>query len=303
MMSDVLDVAIGLVLAWFLLSLAVSAVNESIAWLLRARAKVLWRALGRLFTDVDLTGKFSSLVLKLPDSADVLAHTDTLGVTSTADPMLQEFHDRLSGRVPDPGVKRGKTGISNIPAEVVSDTVQSMAAATVTKASLLAVIGEGEPFREVVDEHLAAATPLEEATATALIPAEHRTAFAQAWQRAERVITVEDLAAVVAGNKALADRIALAVAGLREGEKVRATRQEMERWFNGAMEGAGRIYRRQNRKIAAAIALPIVFLANTDSIGLLSRLREDRDLRAAAATAAAEWAAEPLCGTSRVPPT
>ncbi len=60
------------------------------------------------------------------------------------------------------------------------------------------------------------------------------------------------------------------------------------------MEGAGRIYRRQNRKIAAAIALPIVFLANTDSIGLLSRLREDRDLRAAAATAAAEWAAEPL---------
>ena len=46
-----LDVVIGLVFVWFLLSLAVSAVNETFAWLTRVRAKQLWQAVARVVDD------------------------------------------------------------------------------------------------------------------------------------------------------------------------------------------------------------------------------------------------------------
>ena len=52
--SEILDVAIGLVLVWFLLSIAVSGINEAFSWLTRMRAKQLWRTLAGI---VDSTVK------------------------------------------------------------------------------------------------------------------------------------------------------------------------------------------------------------------------------------------------------
>ena len=52
--SEILDVAIGLVLVWFLLSIAVSGINEAFSWLTRMRAQQLWRLLAGI---VDSTVK------------------------------------------------------------------------------------------------------------------------------------------------------------------------------------------------------------------------------------------------------
>ena len=56
--SEILDVAIGLVLVWFLLSIAVSGINEAFSWLTRMRAKQLWRTLAGI---VDSTVKPQAL--------------------------------------------------------------------------------------------------------------------------------------------------------------------------------------------------------------------------------------------------
>ncbi len=47
--SQVLEVVIGVVFVWFLLSMAVSAVNQAFSWLTRVRAKLLWHSLAGLF--------------------------------------------------------------------------------------------------------------------------------------------------------------------------------------------------------------------------------------------------------------
>ena len=48
MNSDVLNVAIGVVFVWFLLSVVLSAVNEGLALVTHVRAKHLWLGIGRL---------------------------------------------------------------------------------------------------------------------------------------------------------------------------------------------------------------------------------------------------------------
>ena len=81
-------------------------------------------------------------------------------------------------------------------------------------------------------------------------------------------------------------------------------RQEIERWFDGSMDALSRFYRRQNRKIVAIIAVPIVLLANADVFDIVTRLREDQALRAAAASVAAGELAVDLdvvCGADAEP--
>ena len=116
------------------------------------------------------------------------------------------------------------------------------------------------------------------------------------------VVTIDDLEALLGGNHTLTARLRAAVVGLNEREAVVRAREEIERWFEGSMDALSRFYRRQNRKIVALIAVPIVLLANADVFDLVTRLREDQALRAAAASSAAGWAAEPLTEEACPPP-
>ncbi len=51
--NDLLDLAIGLVFVWFILSLVISVVNEAIVLIFRIRAKHLWLGIGRLVSPRD----------------------------------------------------------------------------------------------------------------------------------------------------------------------------------------------------------------------------------------------------------
>ena len=66
--SDLIDVIIGVVFAWFLLSLIVSAVNESFTWATKARSKLLWRALGQMFDNgvKAADARLRTIVVELP---------------------------------------------------------------------------------------------------------------------------------------------------------------------------------------------------------------------------------------------
>jgi hypothetical protein len=51
--NDLLDLAIGLVFVWFILSLVISVVNEAFVLVFRVRAKHLWLGIGRLVSPRD----------------------------------------------------------------------------------------------------------------------------------------------------------------------------------------------------------------------------------------------------------
>jgi hypothetical protein len=323
--SDLIDVIIGVVFAWFLLSLVVSVVNESFAWATKARAKLLWRALGQMFDDgVEAAdARLRTLVVELPRGSDdprPMATTepsklservkdrppDTTMAAALSEGddddrderaarlggRLSELYEYIRRRVPDPAPGNRRTRISHVPAEVVSDAVETLAAKTITRASLLAAAKDDAGLHSA----LAALPdgPLEQQAVLEHVPEAQRAAAARAWERAQRYVTFEDIEAIIRDNPDLLARVRAAVGGLEDNEKVLRARKEIERWFEGTMAGLSRFYRRQNRKIIALIALPIVLLANADAFDLAHRLRDDQNLRAASATAASAWAAEPL---------
>ncbi|MGI9028553.1 MAG: hypothetical protein ACR2HP_00990, partial [Ilumatobacteraceae bacterium] len=70
--SDLLDVVLGVVFAWFILSLVCSALGESFNWLTRVRSKLLWRSLSQLFDSgvKAADARLRTLVLELPKGGD-----------------------------------------------------------------------------------------------------------------------------------------------------------------------------------------------------------------------------------------
>jgi hypothetical protein len=208
---------------------------------------------------------------------------------------LQDLYDLIHRRVPDPAPGSWRTRISHIPVEIVGDALQSLAAKTVTRGSLVRVAAGNRDL--ITALHDVGDEPLDRDTARAQIPEELHEAFDRAWAEAEQVVTIHDLEMVLEDNPALLARVRAAARGLTGSEAVLRARGEIERWFEGSMDALSRFYRRQNRKLVAFIALPIVLVANADAFDLVNRLRQDQDLRAAAATAAADWAAAPLADT------
>ena len=70
MQSDLLDVVIGVVFAWFLLSMVLSGIQEAFALLTRTRAKNLWLGIGRLFDPAasPLPRSLRDVAIRLPIS-------------------------------------------------------------------------------------------------------------------------------------------------------------------------------------------------------------------------------------------
>jgi hypothetical protein len=325
--SELIDVVIGLVFAWFLLSLVVSGVNEALAWATRTRAKLLWRGVGQLLSaQVEAAdARLRTLLVTMPrgvddmrpaaeteasalspmrgkadrtgtatDGADPAAEPDEASGGPTADLMVK-FYEHVRRRVPDPAPRNWRTRISHIPTDVIGDAVESLAAETVTARSLVEAAGDDRELVAALGDLGEGA--LDRQAVSDRVPSELRERFDVAWDRARSIITYEDLAAVLAANPALVARVKAAVGSLTGSEAVLRARAEVERWFDATMDALTRFYRRQNRKIAALIALPVVFLANSDAFDLVDRLQDDQDLRAAAATSVADWAVDPLIRT------
>ena len=79
MQSDLLDVVIGVVFVWFLLSVMLSGVNEAFSLLTHTRAKHLWLGIGRLLDPrkSKLPTRFLDVTVRLP----ILSRFDLRPVT------------------------------------------------------------------------------------------------------------------------------------------------------------------------------------------------------------------------------
>lgn len=301
--SDLLDVVLGVVLAWFLLSLVTSLLGESLAWLTRARSKLLWQSLSQLFdAGIDAAdARVRTMMWRIPGATDDLRPAATTAPTvasslqerskrgpADAPQQTTELYELIQRRVPEPAPRSLRSRISHVPTTVVGDAFEALAARTVTKASLFAAARPGP-----LADSLAALTggPVSKEEAQSVVPEALHTDLDTAWEGAERIVTVDDLEALLASNPELLARVKSAVRDVAGGEVATRARAEVERWFDGAMDALSRFYRRQNRKILALIAVPVVLLANSGAFGLVDRLQDDQDLRAAASSDATDWAA------------
>lgn len=308
--SGILDLVIGIVFVWLLLSVAVSAVNQAFAWVTRVRAKLLWRTLSEV-VDAGVRapdGRFRTVFWRTPLGRDdarpvatgqepstFSARRDavTAQMTDPPTPTVQGLYEILSERVPDPAPRSWRTRISAVPKEAVSDAFVRLAEVTVTRASLLAAIGGGgDP--ELVRFVGTLPDGVLEQPAADQVPAAVRAAFDAAWIEAERMVTLDDIEALVAGDQALGRALRRLADIVDPAERLDRARAEIERWFDSSMEGLSSFYRRQSRKIAAVIALPIVLFTTSDVFDLFDRLQEDEDLRAAISSQASGWVAADL---------
>ena len=314
--SQVLEVVIGVVFVWFLLSMAVSAVNQAFAWLTRVRAKLLWHSLAGLFEQEVKApdARLRTLFWRMPagrddhrpisdtePSATSRARANVAARAPEPPGGLQGLYEILIERVPDSAPKSYRSRISAVPRRAVSDALLRLAETTVTKASLLAAApadGALTPFVAGLPDGVLtrgdAGVSADGGATVAAVPSELSADFDRAWADAERLVTVEDLEALVTGDGALARTLRRIRETAAPEAMVQQARDEIERWFDTSMQALSRFYQRQNRKIAAVVAVPIVLFTSADSVGLFQRLWNDQDRAAAASSQAAAWVAQPL---------
>ena len=123
--SEWIDIAVGVVLVWFLLAVTVAIVNELVNRLLAVRSKQLWHALGQILDGDPAKGLVSS-ALQLPGNAldarpmsphpsDATSCTQRLYATSTIQ-ALENHPDEAT-----------RTRINHIPTSVFSQAIIEMA--------------------------------------------------------------------------------------------------------------------------------------------------------------------------------
>lgn len=276
--SDVLEVVIGLVFAWFLLSLVVSALNEGVNWALRIKAKHLWQVLSSLG---GLGASGISLRAAVTPRSDDDPRPETGSSPGENSPFVDRLYARIRRSVPETAW-RYKTAISYVPARVFSDAVLNLAEETVTRDSLLRAA-----------DNLGLTTAR---TAIEASPHEHRALKDDQVRsvignnsdllfEAKQLLTIGDVEALVGGNPPLRTAVRR-LGALDEDKQVAELRDALEKWFNAEMEALSRYYRRQNRKIVAVLGGLLVFVVQADSLRIVSNLWNDADLRTAVSAGA-----------------
>jgi hypothetical protein len=118
--SDWLDIAIGVVLVWFLFSLVVSATNEAMNRLLAIRAKNLWQALNQLLDGTTTPRGLIADAVALPVAADLRPSDPRRGKETLAHELYATRTVQSLENHPDPSKK---TRIAHLPPAVFAQAL------------------------------------------------------------------------------------------------------------------------------------------------------------------------------------
>jgi hypothetical protein len=247
---QVLDVAIGLVALFFLLSTALSSINEAIANILGWRAKTLEDALGNLVGDPkvkqDLT-TWARSGLGLVEKKPVATEQDTV------EPMVPTLWDhwRMKALVRNPDSKlRRRARPSYLPPRAFS-------------LALAETIAAGAPDEADVD--------------TEKSP----------WQQTDEKILARVKAAAGAlpegGLKELVEK-----AAVNANQTLEGFRTQVEHLFDDSMERASGWYKRKVQLTLAILATIVVVGLNVDTVHVTTKLWNDPAVRESLAAQASQ---------------
>ena len=281
--SSVLEVAIGVVFVYLLLSLICTALNEGISSMINKRGKNLFEGVKNLLNDPE----FSGLAQQVYNHGLVDGLSQNGSNPMTANRLPSYMHaSNFSLALLDILGARGAIVSSSANPSLDSEAVLKSKAARDAAEASAKVPGN------LVLIHKAAMT-LEEALAVG------RTLAAK---------VPDPLSNIQAGVNALPDghskesMLVLIDKTRREVKdverQVEAFQKNLEGWFNNAMDRVGGWYKRWTQKILFVLAFVVVFATNADTLMLVQHLTSDAAARAALVNAAQEAANVPAADGS-----
>ena len=276
--SSVLEVAIGVVFVYLLLSLICTALNEGISSVINKRGKNLFEGVKNLLNDPEFTGLAQELyhhglVDGLSQNASKPGEPTRLPSYMHSGTFSLALLDILGARG---AITTADTNVA----------IDAEAAAKLKSARDAAVASAGQPGNlDLVNK---VAITLEQALAIG------RTLAAK---------SPDALATVQAGVNTLPDghskesMLVLIDKTRREVKnaehQVEAFRQNIETWYNNSMDRVGGWYKRWTQRVLFVLAFVVVFAANADTLMLIQRLTMDGAVRAALVNAAQDAAKLP----------
>jgi hypothetical protein len=266
--SFILDVAVGMVFIYLLLSLVASGVNEILASIVQSRAANLERGLRSLFSGDSISAGALSLVDNIynhglirglyPDPVKDLGDDSPLGWVSRLRLWMQKRVGIAPGQAIS-GIKNPLLLPSYIPA----------------RAFALAMIDilnkdkfNGKTAIQNIEDFLSS----------------HHQQFAK--------------------NKAVEALLTLAIDAKydakKEEEKLQRFQANLENWYNDAMDRVSGWYKRYTQRVLLIVGLVLAVAFNVNSINIAHLLWVDRDVRTGLANAAADYwkSHQPLATTT-----
>jgi hypothetical protein len=280
--SSMLDIAIGIVFIFLLLSIFATAINEIILSLLSMRGKFLLRGIQALLSDNTVDGLVQS----------VYTHGQVYG--------LYEGHFELK----KPGNLPSYIPSRNFALALIGAVEHSTA--TIVARAVLAPLAAPHPALTVAPDAPAAAPDPAAAPAPAVAPAAPAAgAIATATVAVQNVVAItqsfKDAAAALAANhdtekvgKPLVAMIAMA------GNDANKLQKAIEDWYNSGMDRVSGHYKYHTQKVLFAIGIVMAVALNADTIGIVRQLSKDPTLRQAI-VAAAQSAKAPTTAAQPAP--
>jgi len=262
--SAILDVLIGLVLVYLLLSIACTALNEAISSLLQQRGKHLFEGVKNLLNDPDFTGL----------AQQIYSH----GLV-----------DGLSRDAADP--KKLTRKPSYMPAGTFSLAlidILSAKGAIANAAGVGARAGQSAGAPQALQP---ASDPIAAANALAAnLEKELDFGRSLAAEAPNAMANIQAAVEHLPGGHTKESLLVLLDKSRRDvssaAEQVAAFQKNVENWFNDAMDRVSGWYKRWTQVMLLVLALGLVVLANADTLKIINRLESDPALRASLANAA-----------------
>jgi hypothetical protein len=303
--SSMLDIAIGVVFVFLLLSIFATAVNEIILSRLNMRGRELLEGIKSLL-DEDDPDKPLALV------NDIYNHGQVCGLykgtfEASASKITKKTRDNLPAYIPSRNFALALLEtIKDQPDKLQSAADAAATAGDTTSPAIKAWTDaktDIDKLREKVKQDLAAKAQQEAVVAAALAANPQQIAPTPSLPTATIVPDVVGIshalregAAALAANKAtqkvgkpLVSMIALA------GNDAHKLQKSVEDWYNSSMDRVSGWYKYRTQKVLLAIGLVMAIALNADTIGIVRQLSKDPTLRQSI-VAAAQTAKAPTSG-------
>ncbi|HEX8696230.1 MAG TPA: hypothetical protein VF746_27680 [Longimicrobium sp.] len=292
---EILDVILGLVFIYLLLSLIVSAINEYLASMLNKRGKVLMDGLHRLLVDTGLKDDFFRHPLVrtyFRDRERLLEHEARIGRKWPFAKTLYRFFTWAFR----PSVREARYP-SYLPARTFAMAMLEVAQQAAAKAASGAA-GGGAAAGAVSGANPGGAGVAGGAGTPAPAPAAPTIDFHKILEALRRDAGADvtefaklELATALAGSTLAADvRERLIDWTLGASNEAQKLHDSLEVWFNNAMDRVSGAYKRHTQYVLFWIGALLAVALNADTIDLWRRLSTDDALREGIATqAVATW--------------
>ncbi|MEH2198721.1 hypothetical protein [Nostoc sp.] len=283
----VVDITLGLVFIYLILSLLASEIQELIATLLQWRAKHL-----KLSIELLLSGGSES------DKSDIInaiklvqrLYNDPLINTLNQQTKVKiEKHFRKLTRNPDEQVLEKQSGPSYLPSETFSITLLDTLKipqlinyvkhpSEETRTNLHMILASYKELKKGINDPTSASyTKIQE------VYGDIDQKFVD-FINNELPDEVPD--SLIKSLAVIAQRSRIKVGDLTE--EINQFKNEVETWFDRSMDRASGVYKRNAKGVAILIGISIAFLTNTDTFHLIKRLSEDSVIRSTIAQSASQ---------------